>query len=686
MKKLTTLNPQPFPKGDKNYIDKFYLNRPNVHHYLYDNGNPDEIIFVVYIEDKPDGTKRVQQGSYNNGKYEKCNAWTQVKGFKKPLYDKSNLLLTDKEILLVEGEKKCLIARKLFPNMFVTTYQGGRSGWKNNNIDFSSLEGRTVKVWPDIDVDGKGQSEWLELTRYLNKEFKLEASFVELPNYTEFKKLYEESEGEEYLNTSWDLANNIPGVWQDKLNDFVSGAVKPEPLAEIEYSNIDEDLDRWIYIASSGVLYYDKKKNKYAKDKEINNLYRRDRDLKGDATRYLQQKNCPYVDRQTFRPGGKFIFEEDNIIYLNRYRKPKWEKITKNTDYDISIWRDHLRLLTNDNEDNFRHLENIIASDIQHPERNRKFAVIFNSSQGVGKSLFFNALKKLYGESNCSDLNMKQLTGQYQSHMLDSNYLFVNEIDSSAIEDRGRRSNFKTLVDGEDHMVELKGVDQIKVNCHYTIWGATNETIPMYMAEGERRTFYLEIEKTKPQILEEKPNYFEDFINFISSYDRMNEVFDYYRYKHKISEDFDLAHAPLTVEKEELIKASRPEYMKYLDDLLEERKIESFKYDLINFRKTFKEVLRYAIDDDLNPLKQWKENYIKRWVQSNKENFSIADEGIKQADGKRIRFWCVRNYKLWSQYKNNYDTIEAHLDNLFDTKVVTKNKTTFEQQQEAWNG
>ena len=43
--------------------------------------------------------------------------------------------------------------------------------------------------------------------------------------------------------------------------------------------------------------------------------------------------------------------------------------------------------------------------------------------------------------------------------MLDSNYLFVNEIDSSAIEDRGRRSNFKTLVDGEDHMVELKGVD-----------------------------------------------------------------------------------------------------------------------------------------------------------------------------------------------------------------------------------
>ena len=83
-KKLKNLNPQPFPKGDKNYIDKFYLNKDNVHHYLYHNAKG-EVLFLGYIQDNKDGSKSVQQGSYNNGRYEKCNAWTQVKGFKKPL-------------------------------------------------------------------------------------------------------------------------------------------------------------------------------------------------------------------------------------------------------------------------------------------------------------------------------------------------------------------------------------------------------------------------------------------------------------------------------------------------------------------------------------------------------------------------------------------------------------------------
>jgi hypothetical protein len=126
--------------------------------------------------------------------------------------------------------------------------------------------------------------------------------------------------------------------------------------------------------------------------------------------------------------------------------------------------------------------------------------------------------------------------------------------------------------------------------------------------------------------------------------------------------------------------------MRYLDDLLKDKAIDSFKKDLINSRYVFKEVLRYAIDDDLNPVNRWKETHIKRWVKANKQNFKIADEGIKLPNGDRPRFWCVNNHKLWSQYINNIDTIEAHLDGLFDTNIVTKNTTTFAQQQEAYNG
>ena len=683
-KKLKILNPQPFPKGDKNYIDKFYLNRPNVHHYLYDNGKPDEIIFVVYIEDKPDGSKSVQQGSYNNGRYEKCNAWTQVNGFKKPLYDKSNLLLTDKDILITEGEKKCLQARKYFPNLFVTTYQGGRSGWKNNKVDWSILKGKNVTLWPDIDNDGKGQEQFTDLARYLNKELNVGASVVQLPNYTDFKTLYEESEGEEYSKKSFDLADTIPSVWEDKLDNFIKYSLIPEPLVEVEYSNINNDLDRWIYIAKSSVLYYDKQKNTYAKKEEINNLYRRDSGLDVLATTYLQQRNIEYVDQQTFRPGGQFIFKENGIKYLNKYKKPVFEKIDSNTEYDISIFRNHLKLLCNQDEDKFESLENVIASDLRHPEKNRKFAVILNSSQGVGKTILFNALKKLYGEANCSDLNMKQLTGQYQPHMLESNYLFINEIDSSAIEDRGRRANLKTIISDEYHTVELKGVDLMKINCHYTVWGATNETIPMYMADGERRTFYLEVDITKQQIEDEDPNYFENFCNFADNFDRMREVYDFYRNRFKTDEDYDLHHAPTTLEKEELIESNKPQYMRYLSNLLANETITSFKKDLINIDKTLEDVVRYAVEDDMNPVNKWTNNHIKRWIKDNKRNFRVSQEGVRQPDGKRIRFWCVKNHKWWTQYRDNHDVIEAHFENLIDTTKV--NPTNFDKQQEAYNG
>ena len=682
-KKLKNLNPQPFPKGDKNYIDKFYLNKDNVHHYLYHNAKG-EVLFLVYIQDKEDGSKSVQQGSYNNGRYEKCNVWTQVKGFKKPLYDLHSLTLTDKDILITEGEKKCLQARKYFPNLFVTTYQGGRSGWKNDKVDFSTLKGKNVTLWPDLDNDGKGQEEFTDFARYLNKEFKIEARVVQLPSFTDFNNLYEESEGKEYSKKSFDLADTIPSVWEDQLDNFIKCSVKPDPLAEVEYSNINNDLDRWIYIAKSGVLYYDKQKNTYAKKEEINNLYRRDSSLDVLATTYLQQRNIEYVDQQTFRPGGQFIFEEKGIKYLNKYKKPIFEKIDSNIEYDISWWKNHLKLFSNQDENNFNKLEDIISSDLQHPEKNRTFAVIVNSSQGVGKTIFFNALKKLYGEANCSDLNMKQLTGQYQPHMLESNYLFINEIDSSAIEDKGRRANLKTIISDEYHTVELKGVDLMKVNCHYTVWGATNETIPIYMAEGERRTFYLEVDITKQQIEDEDPNYFENFCNFADSFDRMREVYDYYRYRHEVSEDFDLHHAPTTLEKEELIQASKPQYMKYLSNLLVNKTLTCFKKDLINIEKTLEEVVYYAVEDDMNPVNKWTGNHVRRWIKDNKENFRISKEGIRQPNGKRIRFWCVKNHKWWFQYRENHDVIEAHFEDLIDTTKV--NQTTFDKQQEAYNG
>lgn len=56
-------------------------------------------------------------------------------------------------ILIVEGEKAAAAAVDIMPGWVVTTWAGGSSAV--NTADWSSLEGRTVVIWPDNDEPGR---------------------------------------------------------------------------------------------------------------------------------------------------------------------------------------------------------------------------------------------------------------------------------------------------------------------------------------------------------------------------------------------------------------------------------------------------------------------------------------------------------------------------------------------------
>lgn len=661
------IKPQPFPKGDKSYIDFFNLDYPGTKHWLYKN-EIGETLFLVYRQDTKAKKKQFQQGSYNNGKYIRENIWTKVEGFKKPLYRAYELANADKNkpVLCTEGESSCDKAQTLFPDYLCVTFPHGISSWNSPNIKFEALQGRTVKLWSDSEAKETNAIRNMELLAdKLKRVHKCKASVVRVPSFNDVMKLYKENETA-FHKSSFDLADEIPpGLDIHKLieDTYVPIITKEQS----EYTDINSDIKnkKWIYIASSSVLYYDREKDIYTKKETINSLYKRDSGLKGSATDYLNQRNINWVDQQTFKPGADLIFEDRGIKYLNKYKKPKFQEPPAN--YDISIFRNHLKLLSNYNETVFQALEDTISFDLKHPEKNRQFAVVLKSAQGVGKTILFTALKELYGKSNCSDLSMRQLTGQFQPHMLSSCYFFINEIDSSAIDDKSRRAGLKTIISDESHMVELKGVDPIPVTCHYTVWGATNETIPMHFAHGERRTFYIEVEKTNEQILEDDENYFIKFVDFINDPKNISAIYDHYRKQHKISDEFNPVKPPHTIEKQELIEAGRPQYMKYLDNCYENQTMDWTKKQIVNLNEVHEQVVMKDDDPGFTGGVRWTVNHIKRWVQDNKRNFRVSDEGVKQPNGKRIRFWVIDNHDWWINYRNNMDVIEGYLDGLVKT-------------------
>ena len=70
----------------------------------------------------------------------------------KPLFNLGKIRATSGWVLIVEGEKTCDAAAKLFPDIACTTWSGGCKG--HGKTDFSPLKGRKIALWPDADEEG----------------------------------------------------------------------------------------------------------------------------------------------------------------------------------------------------------------------------------------------------------------------------------------------------------------------------------------------------------------------------------------------------------------------------------------------------------------------------------------------------------------------------------------------------
>lgn len=71
----------------------------------------------------------------------------------RPLYNLSEVLHTNKPVLITEGEKACEAAAKIAGDIYACiTWPGGSNGW--GSIDWAPVYGRRVLIWPDADAAG----------------------------------------------------------------------------------------------------------------------------------------------------------------------------------------------------------------------------------------------------------------------------------------------------------------------------------------------------------------------------------------------------------------------------------------------------------------------------------------------------------------------------------------------------
>ena len=683
------LRPDFFPNDNKGMVEKFKLKHKDHYVYTDDIGNG---LFLIYINDniKEDhlGRKRTcMPGCFKNGRWSESFGWKDVLDFKRPLYKLHELVHTKKDILVVGGNVTREKAQKLFPNYFVTTFYGSSINW--DKIDWSPLRNRRVLFLPKVHRENnKDVVNFEHIAHHVATKYKADSAVVRVPTYTDILSKFQKDQLG-YSKPNWGIDDShwsgfdLKGFIEETY--FVEEAELKEPD---DFDNIVEDVleERFIYL-TEGDQYFDTFKRRFCKPKEIDTMYLRSKELlsirpKTTATDFLQRCNIPFVDKITFAAGKPFTFNIDKTRYLNRYVPPnilEYVSIDDDGDdleYSIRIFRDHIfNVICDGDQEAFRMIEDAIAWDLRNVGGNRKWMICLASEEGTGKDLFFKALTKFYGKHNCDQLMLDDIKARFRPFFVESCYLFLGEVDDTVVKDKSLKGYFKKIISDDVFRVEVyKNVDSIRVETCFTLWGSSNEAIPIRTSNNQRRLAMVDSAVIPADILADDPKYYETLSNFIDDDNNIESAYHYYKKVHKISKSFTPHRCPKSENLTEIIEASKAEFMRYIDRIRREvpHEIDSFKYDLVNVTKLTEELQKYSFEDDAWGGKHLKLDYNKvlRWVKQRpnksvkKQAHTLPDSKGNRSD-KDGRLWVINNHKEWMPYIKHggsflNDTIDQH--------------------------
>ncbi len=645
-----THNPQIFPVNDNSWHDailKKVGDNPNHRlngywKWLDENGR---IKFIKYRLDHYEDGKFIKKSVLPVSRVN--DQWIFRLSWKKnlPLYNLPELIKTTKKVVVLEGEKTTESAIKLLPDYCPTTYSGGFNSWKAT--DWKTLGGREVVLFPDNNK--MAIVEFNKIAQYLISELKCDAKVVQLP---------------EGLPHNWDVADRFP--FEIDLVEFIESADAPEELSSFIDLKKDIKSKRWVHVGDSVRLYWDRKLKRTEVDKNINLWYKNDpTHTKGQAVVVLHEHRVDRVNSLSFLPIDREIITEGNKTFINAYRKKEFPEIKG--DYDISIFRNHLWIMSDRDREAFDYLEDMIAHDLQKPEENRTWCLLLKSEQGVGKSVLFKMIEKLHGSFNCRWLETDELVDKYRPWLTRCYVAFVNEIDMSNEGKGSKRSKLarlKNLITEDTHSVEEKYINTFQHRCHYRFYLATNEGVPLDLARDDRRAMFIKINVLKRHLLEEDPDYFNKLWDFHYDDRKINEVHHHYKNVHKISAMFKPTVPLKTDAKSMLIHAGRDQAFKELDELFRSKE-GVFKFDIVNSREVYEQI-QMAEQEQQTMMRFMTERKITDWF-NDISGFNFPKPFSKNVNGQQQRWWAIRNQDFWRQARNqDLMLIRAHFDGNLD--------------------
>ncbi len=397
----------------------------------------------------------------------------------------------------------------------------------------------------------------------------------------------------------------------------------------------------------------------------------------------LEKKECRFIDKWLddiekkvynkiyFFPSLSNDIMPYNPSHYNTFTGYKIENIQNKEVYsyedeDFNYILEHLRDLTNNNEEHYNYFLNYLSHIIQKPYEQPKISIIFQTKPGVGKDKFFNwfGYELLGSRYFLNTDNIESLFGHFTSSLEEKILVIMTEIESSDTFKANKK--IKNFIDGARLRIEKKGHDEYYIDNFGCLIGFGNLDNPVKLEKDERR-FVIFSSSTKWILAnsEDKNKHFKKLIDILQS-GKYNYTFYKYLKERNISE-LNLLDRPIS---ETYIKNAA-----YQSSIIGDFFVDFiYSTNAMDVDKTFYEIIQYNVSNLFDFFQNWKnkngyskyEYSVKKFSLEILNDYNDCIEKKRKNDGQY--FVINRELIIKNLIKNNY------LEN--DTKNENNNMFT----------
>lgn len=277
--------------------------------------------------------------------------------------------------------------------------------------------------------------------------------------------------------------------------------------------------------------------------------------------RWLVDEDAKFYSGFEFKPYPLLTSKN----YYNFYTGLQVEKLKSDESTSTDVIYNHIRNLTGGDDDCYEYFLNYLAYLFQYTGSRCNVGLVFKSTQGTGKSSFFDWLGKniLGREYYLTTADADHVVGRFTDM---KNKILVVLEEANGKDTFAASNKLKNILTAPTIRVEQKGVDAYDIDNYSHLIFLTNNETPVKIEEGDRRFVVF-----SPNVItDNKTEYFD---NLWRAYE--DDSVTHRFYCDMMSRDIHGFHPqnnrPITEEYKEIQSATIPSYDLFMDDVVSDQ-------------------------------------------------------------------------------------------------------------------